>query len=80
MTTRIATIRVLLCQIACALSAPFLTGVAFAEGMADRMYVFECGESKTTDVSNWSPGVNVGQSREFSDNCYLIKHGDSLFL
>jgi glyoxylase-like metal-dependent hydrolase (beta-lactamase superfamily II) len=51
MTTRIATIRVLLCQIACALSAPFLTGVAFAEGMADRMYVFECGESKTTDVS-----------------------------
>jgi len=80
MTTRIATIRILLCQIACALSAPFLTGVAFAEGTADRMYVFECGESKTTDVSNWSPGVNVGQSREFSDNCYLIKHGDSLFL
>jgi glyoxylase-like metal-dependent hydrolase (beta-lactamase superfamily II) len=44
------------------------------------MYVLECGESKTNDVSNWSPGVNVGESREFSDNCYLIKHGDSLFL
>jgi glyoxylase-like metal-dependent hydrolase (beta-lactamase superfamily II) len=74
------TMRILLCQIASALSALFLTSIAIAEGTVDRMYVFECGESKTTDVSNWSPGVNVGESREFSDNCYLIKHGDSLFL
>jgi N-acyl homoserine lactone hydrolase len=74
------TIRILLCQIASALSALCLTGIALAEGTVDRMYVFECGESKTTDVSNWSPGVNVGEPREFSDNCYLIKHGDSLFL
>ena len=51
-----------------------------ARGTVDRMYVLECGESRTSDVSNWSPGVNVGVSREFSDNCYLIKHGDSLFL
>jgi glyoxylase-like metal-dependent hydrolase (beta-lactamase superfamily II) len=49
-------------------------------GAVDRMYVLECGESKTTDVSNWSPGINVGVAREFSDNCYLIKHGDSLLL
>jgi N-acyl homoserine lactone hydrolase len=41
----------------------------------ERMYVLDCGESETRDVSaNWSPGVNVGQSRLFSDNCYLIKH------
>lgn len=41
----------------------------------ERMYVLDCGESETKDVSaNWSPGVNVGQSRLFSDNCYLIKH------
>ena len=50
-------------------------------GTVDRMYVLQCGESKTPDVSkNWSPGVNVGVAREFSDSCYLIKHGDSLFL
>ena len=30
-----------------------------------RMYVFNCGESRTTDVSRWSPGVNVGQPFEF---------------
>jgi glyoxylase-like metal-dependent hydrolase (beta-lactamase superfamily II) len=47
----------------------------------DRMYVLECGESRTNDVSaNWSPGVNVGVARDFSDNCYLIQHGERLFL
>jgi glyoxylase-like metal-dependent hydrolase (beta-lactamase superfamily II) len=54
---------------------------AEAAGTVDRMYVLECGDSKTSDVSaNWSPGVDVGVSREFSDNCYLIVHGDRLFL
>jgi glyoxylase-like metal-dependent hydrolase (beta-lactamase superfamily II) len=48
---------------------------ARAAGTVERMYVLYCGESKTKDVSaNWSPGVNVGVAREFSDNCYLIKH------
>jgi glyoxylase-like metal-dependent hydrolase (beta-lactamase superfamily II) len=32
-------------------------------------------ESKTNVSRGWSPGVNVGVSREFGDNCYLIKHG-----
>jgi N-acyl homoserine lactone hydrolase len=68
-----------------------LVGVVAAAGVAyaadgtgaavDRMYVLECGQSKTNDVSaNWSPGVNVGMAWEFSDNCYLIQHGNSLFL
>lgn len=56
-------------------------GAACAAGTVDRMHVLECGESKTNDVSaNWSPGVDVGVSREFSDNCYLIVHGERLFL
>ncbi len=51
------------------------------KGTVDRMYVLECGESKTNDVSaNWSPGVNVGMAWEFSDNCYLIQHGNNLLL
>jgi N-acyl homoserine lactone hydrolase len=41
-----------------------------------RMYVFYCGEAHIPDISPWSPGFNVGQPKDFSDNCYLIKHGN----
>jgi N-acyl homoserine lactone hydrolase len=54
-------------------------GTVFA-GTVDRMYVLECGESRTSDASNWSPGVDVGVAREFSDNCYLIRHGKDWLL
>ena len=55
--------------------------LANAAGTVDRMYVLQCGESRTPDVSaNWSPGVDVGVARDFSDNCYLIVHGNRLFL
>ena len=46
----------------------------------DRMYILECGEGRTSDVSNWSPGVDGGVAREFSDNCYLIRHGQDWLL
>ena len=46
----------------------------------DRMYVFACGEARVPDVSPWSPGVNVGKSATFSDNCYLIVHGGDLMM
>jgi N-acyl homoserine lactone hydrolase len=45
-----------------------------------RLYVLNCGESETNDVSMWSPGVDVGQPREFSDSCYLIRHSKGLLL
>lgn len=64
--------------------ALFLAGVASAAdgriGAVDRLYVLECGESRTTDVSAWSPGVDAGVAREFSDNCYLIRHGSHWLL
>jgi glyoxylase-like metal-dependent hydrolase (beta-lactamase superfamily II) len=44
------------------------------------MYVLNCGESVTTDISRWSPGVNVGQSWEFGNNCYLIRHAKGWML
>ncbi len=40
----------------------------------ERMYVIDCGENRTTDLSLWSPGFNSGRAMEFSNNCYLIKH------
>ncbi len=46
----------------------------------ERMYVLNCGESRTTDLSMWSPGFNVGKGWDFSDNCYLIKHAKGWML
>ena len=45
-----------------------------------RMYVFNCGEAQVPDLSPWSPGFNGGKAAIFSDNCYLIVHGDDLML
>lgn len=64
-------------------AAALVAGAAHAaelQGTVQRMYVLNCGESRTTDVSMWSPGVNVGKPWEFSDNCYLIRHEKSLML
>jgi glyoxylase-like metal-dependent hydrolase (beta-lactamase superfamily II) len=55
-------------------------GVHAADSGVQRMYVLNCGESRTNDVSMWSPGIDVGKSRDFSDNCYLIRHGKELML
>ena len=49
------------------------TGAAQAGGL-ERLYILNCGEGMAGDISRWSPGVNVGQSMPFVDNCYLLKH------
>lgn len=66
---------------------PVLLALCSTHGNADnaasgvqRMYVLNCGESETKDVSMWSPGVDVGKPREFSDSCYLIRHAKGLLL
>jgi N-acyl homoserine lactone hydrolase len=48
-------------------------GSAQAAGL-ERLYILNCGEGIAGDISRWSPGVNVGQSMPFVDNCYLLKH------
>lgn len=55
-------------------------GGSVSAATVDRMYILECGEGRTSDVSIWSPGVDVGVAREFSDNCYLIRHGQDWLL
>ncbi len=50
-----------------------------AQGV-QRLYVLNCGENDTKDVSAWSPGVDVGQPRAFSDSCYLIRHAKGWLL
>ncbi len=46
----------------------------------DRLSVLTGGEAHVTDISQWSPGVNEGRAMLFSNNVYLIKHGDDWFL
>jgi glyoxylase-like metal-dependent hydrolase (beta-lactamase superfamily II) len=55
-----------------ALSA-FSSPSAQAAGL-ERLYILNCGEGTAGDISRWSPGVNVGKSMPFVDNCYLLKH------
>ena len=59
-----------------ALLASRMVPVASAQGGIDRLYVIECGERTVSDISPWTPGVNVGKPGEFVDTCYLLKHGD----
>ncbi len=68
-----------LCLVVLGVAATAISSATFA-ATVDRMYVLECGESRTSDVSNWSPGVDVGVAREFSANCYLIRHGKDWLL
>ncbi|HTP71567.1 MAG TPA: N-acyl homoserine lactonase family protein [Burkholderiaceae bacterium] len=45
-----------------------------------RVYALYCGEAQIPDISPWSPGFNVGKPMTFSDNCYLIRHGNDWML
>jgi N-acyl homoserine lactone hydrolase len=57
------------------------TGLAqTAKAGVERLYILNCGEGRAGDISRWSPGVNVGQSMDFVDNCYLIRHAQGWLL
>jgi len=62
---------------AAAAAAVLLASCATPSGPAsgvERMYVIDCGENHVTDLSRWTPGVNVGKPWVFGNHCYLIKH------
>ena len=46
----------------------------------DRLAILNGGEAHVTDISQWSPGVNEGKPMVFSNNAYLIKHGNDWLL
>lgn len=41
-----------------------------------RLFVLDGGEAHVRDISQWSPGVDVGRPRTFSNNVYLVQHDD----
>lgn len=57
-----------------ALSICIAAASAQTKSGVDRLYILNCGEGIAGDISRWSPGVNVGKSMDFADNCYLIHH------
>lgn len=64
-----------------ALSLSGQTALAQAEKSGvEKLYIMNCGEGVAGDIGRWSPGVNEGQSMEFVDTCYLIKHKQGWFL
>ena len=59
--------------------AVIITTIVVTSASADanglkRMYVLDCGRLIAKDQSRWTPGVNPGQPRELSNNCYLLQH------
>jgi glyoxylase-like metal-dependent hydrolase (beta-lactamase superfamily II) len=57
-----------------------LVAPATAQGTVERLYVIECGQGHVSDLSRWSPGVNVGKTTEYVTNCYLIKHAQGYLM
>jgi N-acyl homoserine lactone hydrolase len=46
----------------------------------DKLFILNCGEGVAGDISRWSPGINVGKSMDFADNCYLLHHAQGWLL
>ena len=55
-------------------------GMGGRDGAVERMYVIDCGENRTNDISRWTPGVNVGKPGAFSNHCYVIQHAKGFML
>jgi N-acyl homoserine lactone hydrolase len=54
---------------------------AFAQGKGvERLYVMECGQGHTGDMSRWTPGRNVNVPMDIVDDCFLIKHAQGYML
>jgi glyoxylase-like metal-dependent hydrolase (beta-lactamase superfamily II) len=62
------------------LAFPTGLGAGTSANGLKRMYVLDCGRLTAKDQSRWTPGVNVGQPRELSNNCYLLQHARGTLL
>lgn len=78
MMPRIAKIAFALTVTALALSSH--TVAAQEKPGVEKLYILNCGEGITSDVSRWTPGMNEGKPMAFVDTCYLIRHSKGWFL
>jgi N-acyl homoserine lactone hydrolase len=66
--------------IAAALLQACVSATPIQTSGVQRLHILNCGEGVAGDISRWSPGVNVGKSMEFVDNCYLVRHAQGWLL
>lgn len=71
-------IRLLLLALAI-LTAACSSAPASSTGV-QRLYVIDCGENRTQDLSPWTTPADKGKPYAFSNNCYLVKHARGWFL
>jgi N-acyl homoserine lactone hydrolase len=66
---------------AVAVAAMAFAPAALAQGKGvEKMYILDCGQGDTGDMSRWTPGKNVNVPMDIVDSCYLIKHAQGYFL
>lgn len=68
-----------LALVALALSGNAATAQSEKSGV-EKLYILNCGEGTTSDMSRWTPGLNEGKAMDFVDTCYLIKRTQGWFL
>lgn len=47
---------------------------AGAGGTVTALHALDCGDISTTDQSQFSPGVGVGQKLDLTNTCYVVRH------
>ena len=68
-------------QVIAAFAALAFAPAALAQsGGVERLYILECGQGHTGDMSRWTPGQNVNVPKNIVDNRYLIKHAQGYCL
>ncbi len=68
---------------AIACSAIAFVPAAQAQGKGtgvERLYILDCGQGHTGDMSRWTPGQNINVPKDIVDSCYLIKHAQGYLL
>ena len=63
-----------LCASLLLLGSTALSAVAAPAAPSPRLYVFNCGTVEVTDISVFSPGVDVGKKKVLTNSCYAVVH------
>jgi glyoxylase-like metal-dependent hydrolase (beta-lactamase superfamily II) len=74
------TIRLLLSASLLAVAACASSPGPSSSAAVQRLYVIDCGESRTTDLSPWTTPADKDKPYTFPVHCYLIKHAKDWML
>ncbi len=63
-----------LCASLLLLGSTAFAAAAVPAASSPRLYAFDCGTVVVTDISAFSPGVDVGKKKVLTDTCYAVVH------